>query len=86
MEIQLRGRQQAAQQVPIHRRLRSHGGGGDLIVIAMMMLRYAVDGGALERRHVGEELHVQLGLSHQAAVVMHRTGRHSSSAAAAVHQ
>ena len=80
MEIQLRGRQQAAQQVPIHRRLRSHGGGGDLIVIAMMMLRYAVDGGALERRHVGEELHVQLGLMCQAAVVM-RCRRCRSSAA-----
>ena len=78
MEIQLRGRQQAAQQVPIHRRLRSDGGSGNLIVKAMM--HAAVYGRALEQRHVGEELHVQLGLSRQAAVVM-RCRRCRSSAA-----
>ena len=83
MEIQLRGRQQAAQQVPIHRRLRSDGGSGNVIVITMM-LHDAVDGGALERWHVGEELHLQLGLSRQAAVVMRC--RRCSSSAAAVHQ
>lgn len=59
MEVELRrGRQQAAEQVPVdRRRLRRR-------LVVVVAVGGGVDGcRALERRHdVGEELHLQLGL------------------------
>ncbi|CAO2164769.1 unnamed protein product [Urochloa humidicola] len=74
MEVELRRRQQAAQQVPVNgRRLRR----GQGLLVAR------VDGWALERRHVGEELHLQLGLCSccQAVVTMKRRSRSATAAA-----